>query len=110
MQELIHNPYSDSFSLIAYWMTNIAWASIGISVLCDVKYQPQETKFVHFYNYFLGVKWFHWMKCHRLSTEMNWPEQHIEHAWGIKQVSILFLFLFIWENDVTEESLLIFEY
>lgn len=50
------------------------------------------------------------MKCHRLSIEKNWPEQHTEHAGGIKQVSTLFLFLFIWANDVTEESLLIFEY
>lgn len=50
------------------------------------------------------------MKCHKLSIEMNWPEQHTERAWGIKQVSTLFGFPFIWEkNDVTEESLLIFE-
>lgn len=50
------------------------------------------------------------MKFHKLSIEMNWPEQNTEYAWGIKQVSALFLFPFIWENDVTEESLLIFEY
>lgn len=32
---------------------------------------------------------------------MNWAEQYTEHAWRIKQVSTLFLFLFIWQNDVT---------
>lgn len=40
-------------------------------------------------------------------TDLN---NHTEHAWGIKQVSTIFVFPFIWENAVTEESLLIFEY
>lgn len=50
------------------------------------------------------------MKFHKISIEMNWPEQQAECAWGIKQVSTLFLFPFICEDDTTEESLVIFEY
>lgn len=50
------------------------------------------------------------MKSHKLSIEMNWPEQQAECAWGIKQVSTSFLFPFICANDMTEESWLVFEY
>lgn len=31
------------------------------------------------------------MECHKLSIEMNWPEQQTEHAWGIAGFYFIFI-------------------